>query len=691
MSFLAPLYAAALAAIALPIIFHLIRRTPQKRQEFSSLMFLAPSPPRITRRSRLNNILLLILRGAALALLAFAFARPFFYREQDVAMSAASGERIAIMIDASASMRRGDLWDQAKAQVERVIGELSPGDEVSLSFFDRNVRAAMTFDEWNETELSRRVAILRARLNEASPTWLATNLGQSLAIVARDLAETRGNTKEQASVDKSRRRVVLISDLQQGAHVEALQGHEWPENVVLDVRNVSPGKQSNASIQVVHDGTDTPQPGNDEQVRVRVTNQAGSTREQFTVAWVNERGPIAGVEPQKVYVPPGRSLVIRLAWPAQDQAADRIALSGDDSDFDNTLFVVRPRQETVRVVYIGADAADDPKGLSYYTRSALSDTPARKVELVQRLLTDEVTDTELAGARLVVVAGTVRDDIVPRVRSFTETGGIVLFVLTDASSGSSAAKMLGMDALNTSEAKVRDFALVGRVELDHPLFSAFSDARFADFTKIHFWKHRSVKLPSGSDAHVIARFDDGDPFLIEKLVGKAGGRVIVATAGWQPADSQLALSTKFVPLIGGLLRQRESSSGSIASEATVGDVVSNALADHPGIYEVAVNDVKTPIAVNLSPDESRTSPLAPADLEKWGAKLGGGELQHATAAVDARVAHHRQLKMAELENRQKLWRWLIVCALGFIAAETILAATLTRRPTVSAEVTEVTA
>ena len=65
MSFLAPLYIAGMLAVSLPIVFHLIRRTPQGRQVFSSLMFLSPSPPRLTRRSRLDNILLLILRGLA--------------------------------------------------------------------------------------------------------------------------------------------------------------------------------------------------------------------------------------------------------------------------------------------------------------------------------------------------------------------------------------------------------------------------------------------------------------------------------------------------------------------------------------------------------------------------------------------------------------------------------------------------
>src|SRR6185437_16475493 len=77
MSFLTPLYALGLLAVAAPIVFHLIRRSPRGDVPFSSLMFLSPTPPRLTRRSRLNNILLLLLRAAALCLLAFAFTRPF--------------------------------------------------------------------------------------------------------------------------------------------------------------------------------------------------------------------------------------------------------------------------------------------------------------------------------------------------------------------------------------------------------------------------------------------------------------------------------------------------------------------------------------------------------------------------------------------------------------------------------------
>ena len=77
MSVLAPLYLLGALGISLPILFHLIRRRPKGEIEFSSLMFLDPTPPRLTRRSRLENWPLLLMRALALLLMAIAFARPF--------------------------------------------------------------------------------------------------------------------------------------------------------------------------------------------------------------------------------------------------------------------------------------------------------------------------------------------------------------------------------------------------------------------------------------------------------------------------------------------------------------------------------------------------------------------------------------------------------------------------------------
>ena len=74
MSFLAPIFLLGGLAIAGPVLFHLIRRNTREKFTFSSLMFLRADPPKVTRKSRLEDILLLLVRCALLAVMALAFS-----------------------------------------------------------------------------------------------------------------------------------------------------------------------------------------------------------------------------------------------------------------------------------------------------------------------------------------------------------------------------------------------------------------------------------------------------------------------------------------------------------------------------------------------------------------------------------------------------------------------------------------
>src|SRR5438552_19182931 len=125
MSLLAPIFLLGAFAISLPVLFHLIRRSTREKTPFSSLMFLLPSPPRLTRRSRLEHILLLLLRCLVLCLLAFGFARPFLKRTLNAEPSAGA-RRIVVLVDSSASMRRANLWPDARAKVDSLLRQPSP-------------------------------------------------------------------------------------------------------------------------------------------------------------------------------------------------------------------------------------------------------------------------------------------------------------------------------------------------------------------------------------------------------------------------------------------------------------------------------------------------------------------------------------------------------------------------------------
>lgn len=752
MGFLAPLYIAGFLAIGLPILFHLMRRSPRGKQVFSSLMFLQQSPPRLTKRSRLDNILLLILRATAFILLAFAFARPFLQFGSNVDTYQSTGHRIALLIDTSASMQRGDLWQQAKGQVDAALKKVKPTDEVALFAFDSTLRPAFSFDEWNGTAVGERMAALRARLETLSPTWAPTRLGDALANAADLAAESVPGLNGKPVSEKLRREVVLITDRQQGSRAEALQGHQWPPNVLLTIPEVSLKGVSNASLQWVSqsemaEGTGAEASGSP-RLRVRLANEAEATKEQFTITWADAQGPLKNQQAVTAYCPPGHNQIVRIVWPADGQVPDRLLLKGDDAEFDNTLYLVPPRSEAVKVVYYGEDGPNDVRGAQFYLRSALGETPQRHMEFVHRS-SGALSDTDLLEARLLVITTPPPAASYPRLRRFVEQGGGVFWMLSNAENGQAAVQFLNKaeTPIPVTEAvpdRSGNFALISRVETRHPLFAPFADARFGDFTKIHFWKHRKIRLPNPlpSDLQVLAWFDNNDPFLVEHPIGK--GWLRIATSTWTPADSQLALSTKFVPLLEGLIARQDLMAGGsqyvlgepisllmsnvsppppsttqpsaggatrpaqlaqstqpatrpeviagtpgrravVAPDGRRIEVLSTATtfegADRPGIYRLITGnrDEEIALAVNLPPEESRTTPLAVEDFERWGAKLAQSGGNSAPEGAEATATRERRLHLAELENRQKMWRWLILGVLLLLAAETALAGRLAHR------------
>ena len=112
MWFLSPLFLLGAAAVAAPILVHLVRRTRARRIEFPALTFVRQVPQRTIRRRTFRNILLLILRCLAILLIVIAFTRPFFSRRSAAQANGANGATV-ILIDSSLSMRREQMFPNA--------------------------------------------------------------------------------------------------------------------------------------------------------------------------------------------------------------------------------------------------------------------------------------------------------------------------------------------------------------------------------------------------------------------------------------------------------------------------------------------------------------------------------------------------------------------------------------------------
>jgi hypothetical protein len=730
MSFLAPLFLLGGLALALPVLFHLIRRTSRERTVFSSLMFLNPTPPRITRRSRLENIFLLLLRCIVLCLLALSFARPFIQRPLQADPKAGAGKRTLILLDTSASMRRGGLWAEAQAKAGKVLRQAAPNDQVALFTFDRQVGRVLNFEQWTATGESERAGLAVKRVSELTPGWSGTHLGNALVTAAEAMEEGRGVEKE----GFASRQVVVISDLQEGSRLDNLQGYEWPKGVELRIEPVKSRRLSNAGLQLVTETAEGEKGQADAGPRVRVSNSADSKREQFQIGWARagQTGFIG--TPVEAYVPPGQSRILKAPKLPPGQSADRLLLTGDEEEFDNVAFVATPKAQQVNLLFAGTDAEKDPAQCLFYLKKAFQQTPREDVQVTAWAPNGPAPAEQWERAPLVISTEAASVEQFKALNGFLKKGKVVLLVLKGAAeAGRSISEIAGINAVNVEEAPVDSYAMLGQIDFEHPLFAPFASPKFSDFTKIHFWKHRRVGVEQIPAAKVLARFDNGDAALSQIPVG--GGSLLVLASGWHPADSQLALSSKFVPLLYSILEQSGGFSTPL-SQYLVGDPVplpgleagTNAAVvvrkpdgsqarvatgekftqtDLPGVYTVFAADsgsaseptavrvsssggqsnqpastasgASFQFAVNLDPAESKTAPLALEQLERLGVAVKFQPTQ--TAAQRQRQQQH--LQAAELEQRQKLWRWLIVAALVLLVMETLLAGWLTRRSVVT--------
>jgi len=99
------------------------------------------------------------------------------------------------------------------------------------------------------------------------------------------------------------------------------------------------------------------------------------------------------------------------------------------------------------------------------------------------------------------------------------------------------------------------------------------------------------------------------------------------------------------------------------------------------VYAVETGRGVREFAVNLPPSESNTTPLEVETLERYGCRLAKSE-----ARLEAEREAMRQLRSAELEGRQKLWRPLILAAISVLILETWLASWLGRSRPNQAEI-----
>ncbi len=699
MSFLYPLFLAGMAVVALPIILHMIRRHTRKRITFSSLMFLRTSIPRFKNRTRLENLLLLILRCIILCLLAFGFSRPFFPREAPP-RQVSLRRRMVLLIDTSASMRRAGIWEQAISEAQSVLKDIGRADRVCVMSFDQSTKTLIGFEQWSALETARRTPVITEQISKLSPGWALTNLGNALVSAAEAIEDDQVDDGQQTNTTSQ---VILISDLQQGSNLEAMNAYEWPVETELVVKSIQCRGNTNAALQLVTDRSGSIGSADHSLPGIRIINSSDATTERFKLKWADEVAAKTSSQGIDVYAPPGHSVVVRAPAREDQSEARKLILTGDDHDFDNTLFLAPYLQQQVNILYIGSDDPNDSKELLYYVLRAFGTTRALKPHVISHTGDKAIAAADIETAHLIIAGDKINSDNFAPLRRFLESGRTLLLVMKSADDVTTLTGLSGIETIESEEADVDRYAMLGRIEFKHPLLMPFSEPRFGDFTQIHFWKYRRINNEDLPNSQVLAHFDSGDPAWLELPVGK--GSLLIFTCGWHPSDSQLALSSKFVPLLYSILEYDGVLAGQ-QSQYFVGDNIPIPYSikagsanirirkpddflisldagqdiftqtDLPGIYTIETSAGNHLFAVNLPGRECQTAAMQIEDIERFGVSFK----QSSGIAAEKNSSVKRQRSFASMEYEQKVWRWVFVVLLAVSLIEIWLAGWLTRSP-----------
>ena len=681
MSFLVPLFFAALVALGVPVLIHMIQRQRTEVIEFPSLMFVRKIPFHSLRRQRVRHWLLLLLRCAAMALLVAAFARPFFRSAVLVAVTGGSRE-VVILVDRSYSMGYGNRWEHARDAARDVVRDLAPDDQATLIFFDSGAQSG--------ARSTRDRASLLAAIDRAELGAGTTRYGPALQL-AQGIFEDS---------DQPRLEAFLITDFQR-IGVDSAASTLLPPGTVLTAVSVADENETpNVSVVGASVQRDVFSGRERAVVTARLANRGDETVERRVVLELNSQE----FESLPVTVEANSSATLTFAPFTLEDTAMPVSVRADADrlpDDDVFHFTVAPGDVVPVLVVGGAGAADT----NLYLLAALAPGSSPSFSVTVRSV-DQVTTADVAAAGVVVLndVGLPGGQVGAAIARFVESGGGLWVVLGEQVRWPADTRDLLPGTIGEPADRDGRGGTLVVSDYSHPVFEVFSAPRSGDLTTPRFFRYRPLDV--GPDTAVLARFDNGAVALVEHTVGE--GRVLVWASTINSFWNDFALKPIYPPFVhkvveylaaytpptpyltagqvldlsqypavadfdvlGGNLVVRDPSDDRVVvgSDGRAGFIE---LLEQ-GFYEIRDTDagdsVSVMVAVNVDLSESNLERVDPQEL----VAIATGR-----AAGDRTATTERELRPEDLERRQTLWWYLLIGALGFLASETVVSNRLSR-------------
>ena len=708
----------AAAAGAIPVVLHMINRQKAKEMPFSTLRFLRLSVQRTRRKRRIHDLLLMLLRMAALVLLAVGLAEPTITNLSSFWGGGTSA--VAIVLDNSASMGQIDegvpRFETARAAAHQIMDQLAPGDQVALM-----LSGGPEFPE--EGHLHRAHEKVLQLLDQTAVSYERADLAMKVRDARKLLDASAAQNKQ----------IYVLTDLQalswEGLAGDSLAAPSGPggaasaggadpasENPVIFV-DCHRAPKPNVAISGLDLAAAVPVAGVTVQATVELLNASEAPQQRNLELHLD--GARQAGSPLLKIPPRGRlKHVFQFQFERGGLHRGEVRLIGDDgSIFDNRRFftiqvnqaipvaIVKPRRH--EITYL-----ED----SFYVERALAPGRSGGWAIRTTILTaDELISEPLGNytAIFCVNLPAPEADAAGRLADYAARGGNLFWFSGDnvdpeaynRMNDTSGGRLLpcALNEVRSPEPETdRDSWHIGFLDKTHPALGDLTEPA-ALYQSVLVYKHVRMDAKGSPEARVMARLDDGEPLLVQRGVQQGTTTMLGTSAhvGW----TNLPVRPLFLPLLarltfelaGGERTRHQALAGSplilpledqlgpsgvevlppsgatirLSTEDDEGNpraTFTYADTHEVGIYQLRLLEAVRPrqiaYSVNVDPDEANPSKITPEELET---RFAG------TPLVFAGDPHDLSSTFTKLKEGESLWEIFLAVVLLLLVFETFLA------------------
>lgn len=545
MSFLGLSFLFALPLVAVPVIIHLYRGRQRDVVNWGAMQFLAAATTKGRSMQRLEELLLMLLRTAAVLALILALAQPML---RSSLFGSSVDREVVLLLDNSLSMARtienvaaGDLLVEKAAAI---VDDLSSGDTVQ-------VMLASGGGQWLTAE-----GIPADRIGKRQLTNLVEAVEPTLG-TAKLLDCLQSIVSSEPQNNPTSRQIYLLTDDQTvswqldatGAWQQlgmAREKSSIPTAIEIVPCQLEAAELKNLAVMRLEASRRLVRPDERVEFVARISNVGETTADKTTVEWLlddevfdtSDLRALAAGESTQVAVSRKQDDTGNFAVTCRIKAEDQIPLDGEAS-----VIIEVSDQLPILVVHdLEADAARKTADQLFTAALGYDGEKAHKWHSVYQ--PELVSASELSGIKLpkyraVVLLSLTQlsDETHERLQDFVRSGGGLWVALGDLVDRDAFNRFWYDDGGGLSPISLETLVSVqdtntppGAIhppERDHPATMQLANTTQLDIDQVRLTDYWQLVHQGEDDrqAWVLLESGDGSPLVVENLVGE--GRVLV--------------------------------------------------------------------------------------------------------------------------------------------------------------------